>query len=168
MGGSSKFIHASFPLVDVRCVVHVFVCSVILPDQKIFSNGIYVFVLPKRSEKKRRGCYEYSQEACWEIPARQSEIKLSKTSQDNLTTGRPLVFDKWTLTLSVAGHVRQIHIIIRCDHWLAVHRPHIDQMAQSCSSIQQSQTVTPGTYRWESTALRIRRSAAFGTARFLP
>lgn len=103
----------------------------------------------------------------WELPHDSLEIKRSKDHK--IISQQPRhYFDKWTLSLSLAGHTRQIHIIIRRNHWLTVHRLHIDQTAQSSSSACQSKTVTPGICLWESTALRARHSATFGTTHFCP
>lgn len=57
----------------------------------------------------------------WELTHDPLEIKLSKDHK--IISQRPRhYFDKWTLSLSLAGHTRQIHIIIRRNHWLTVHR----------------------------------------------
>lgn len=59
-----------------------------------------------------------------------------KTKQKNhkiIHNRTAIIFDKYTLTLSGASHMRQIHIIMRRNHWLAVHRLHIDQIAKSSS-----------------------------------
>lgn len=54
MGGSSKFIHASFPLVDVRCVVHVFVCLFVQSFSLIRRSSPMVFMFSScRKDQKR-------------------------------------------------------------------------------------------------------------------
>lgn len=118
----------------------------------------------------RQGCCEYRQVDWWEISHCPLEIKLYNKKKPHWIISQQTshYFDKQTLSLSVAGHTRQIHIIIRRNHWLTVHRLHIDQTAQSSRSTWQSQTVTPGICRWESRALRARHLATFGTAHFCP
>lgn len=72
--------------------------------------------------------------ACWIFPdAPFGNKKFMKNRRIILQWTGAVIFDKWTLSLSLTGHTRQIHIIIRRSRWLAVHRLHIDQTAQSSS-----------------------------------
>ncbi len=91
--------------------------------------------------------------AWWEIKlAKNHGIILQQTNH---------YFDKQAVSPSLTGHTRQTDIIITCNNWLTVQRPHIDQRGTK----QHLQLVVtnchPGICRWESTALRAGRSATF-------